>query len=237
MSPLAASGPNAEQIRYWNEQSGPRWVAAEATLDAQIAPLGLAAMERAQIAAGERVLDVGCGCGQTALAARGAGGRARQRHRHRHLRADARARAGARERARARARPLRQRRRPDRDDRRGELRPGVQPLRRDVLRRSGRGLREPAREPRSRRARRVRVLAGAGAQSLDARAAAGRGTPPAAADAARARGARPVRVRRSCAPARDPRASGASATSRSTPSNPCSTSAGRAARSTRPSSS
>ena len=31
MPPLAASGPNAEQIRYWNEQSGPRWVASEAT--------------------------------------------------------------------------------------------------------------------------------------------------------------------------------------------------------------
>jgi len=67
MPPLAATGPNAEQIRYWNEHSGPRWVASEAMLDAQIAPLGLAAMERARVAAGERVLDVGCGCGQTTL--------------------------------------------------------------------------------------------------------------------------------------------------------------------------
>jgi SAM-dependent methyltransferase len=64
---LAAAGPNAEQIRYWNETLGPRWVELEATLDAQIAPLGLAAIERAQVGAGERVVDVGCGCGQTSL--------------------------------------------------------------------------------------------------------------------------------------------------------------------------
>lgn len=67
MSPLEASGPNAEQIRYWNEESGPRWVALQALLDAELAPLGRAAMERAKIAPGERVLDVGCGCGATAL--------------------------------------------------------------------------------------------------------------------------------------------------------------------------
>jgi SAM-dependent methyltransferase len=64
---LAAEGPNAEQIRYWNETIGPRWIEQEALLDAQIAPLGLAALERARVAAGERVVDVGCGCGQTSL--------------------------------------------------------------------------------------------------------------------------------------------------------------------------
>ena len=64
---IAADGPNAEQIRYWNETIGPRWVEQGDLLDAQIAPLGVAAMERARPAPGERVLDVGCGCGQTSV--------------------------------------------------------------------------------------------------------------------------------------------------------------------------
>jgi SAM-dependent methyltransferase len=62
-----APGPNAEQIAYWNQQGGPKWVAYQRLLDEQISPLGLAAMDRARVAAGERVLDVGCGCGQTSL--------------------------------------------------------------------------------------------------------------------------------------------------------------------------
>jgi SAM-dependent methyltransferase len=59
--------PNADQIRYWNETAGPKWVRYEAWLDAQIGPLGRRAMDQARIAAGEHVLDVGCGCGETTL--------------------------------------------------------------------------------------------------------------------------------------------------------------------------
>jgi len=67
MSTLDTAGANAEQIRYWNEQAGPKWVAQQAQLDAQLAALGERAMDRAAIAAGESILDVGCGCGASAL--------------------------------------------------------------------------------------------------------------------------------------------------------------------------
>jgi SAM-dependent methyltransferase len=60
-------GPNAEQIQYWNEKSGPGWVATQARIDGQITPFGLLAMNRANIVEGERVLDVGCGTGQSSL--------------------------------------------------------------------------------------------------------------------------------------------------------------------------
>jgi SAM-dependent methyltransferase len=65
--PLAATGPNAEQIEYWNDKSGPKWVEHQEMLDQQIGPIGEEAMARAKIEAGESVLDVGCGCGQTTL--------------------------------------------------------------------------------------------------------------------------------------------------------------------------
>ena len=67
MPPLDYTGPNAEQIQYWNETSGPKWVAFQELIDTQLLPLGLRAMERARITPGERVLDVGCGCGSTTL--------------------------------------------------------------------------------------------------------------------------------------------------------------------------
>ena len=67
MEEIVAEGPNAQQIEYWNEGSGARWVEMNDVIDAQLSPLGEAAMARSGVSTGERVLDVGCGCGQTSL--------------------------------------------------------------------------------------------------------------------------------------------------------------------------
>ncbi len=62
---------NDDQIAYWNDRAGQSWAALQPMLDAQIAPLGVAAMDALAPRAGERVLDIGCGCGDTALALAG----------------------------------------------------------------------------------------------------------------------------------------------------------------------
>jgi SAM-dependent methyltransferase len=59
---------NTYQIADWNDQSGERWVANQARLDAMVAVFGQAAMEAVAPATGERVLDVGCGAGASSLA-------------------------------------------------------------------------------------------------------------------------------------------------------------------------
>lgn len=64
---MEASGPNADQIRYWNDIAGAKWLALQDQLDAQAAAFAHEAMERLHVASGERVLDVGCGCGSTTL--------------------------------------------------------------------------------------------------------------------------------------------------------------------------
>jgi SAM-dependent methyltransferase len=66
--PEAVGEANREQIAYWDELAGPRWAAMHQRLDEQIEFLGQMALDRASIARGEKVLDVGCGCGSTTLA-------------------------------------------------------------------------------------------------------------------------------------------------------------------------
>lgn len=75
MSTIEPTGPNAEQIKFWNEESAQRWVESQAALDAQLETLGRRAMDSAALQSGERVLDVGCGCGTTTLELAGRVGR------------------------------------------------------------------------------------------------------------------------------------------------------------------
>jgi SAM-dependent methyltransferase len=64
---MQPDGPNAEQIEFWNGPAGGKWVVYQERQDETLRPLGYAAMERADIAEGEAVLDVGCGCGDTSF--------------------------------------------------------------------------------------------------------------------------------------------------------------------------
>jgi cyclopropane fatty-acyl-phospholipid synthase-like methyltransferase len=56
---------NARQREEWNGATGCRWMERHAAMDAQIAPFGRQAMDRAAVRPSARVLDVGCGCGET----------------------------------------------------------------------------------------------------------------------------------------------------------------------------
>ncbi|MCF8469756.1 MAG: class I SAM-dependent methyltransferase [Parvibaculum sp.] len=77
--PLAATGPNAEQIEYWNSDAGERWARNQDRLDAMLHPFSDAMVRIAAPKTHERALDIGCGCGATTLALdthTGASGRA-----------------------------------------------------------------------------------------------------------------------------------------------------------------
>ena len=62
-----AEAPNASQVEYWNEATGPTWAALQAPLDRQLAPLGHAGMAALAPRAGEQILDIGSGSGDTSL--------------------------------------------------------------------------------------------------------------------------------------------------------------------------
>jgi len=67
MTQMASTNPNANQQKEWNNGTGRRWLERHEAVDRQLAPFGRRAMDRADIGAGQRVLDVGCGCGETTL--------------------------------------------------------------------------------------------------------------------------------------------------------------------------
>lgn len=72
-----ATSPANDQVSYWNDEGGARWVRHIDGVEAMIEPLSVCLLERLSPAAGERVLDVGCGGGITSAAiaqAVGAGG-------------------------------------------------------------------------------------------------------------------------------------------------------------------
>lgn len=67
MDKPAVHDRNADQAAYWNGPAGQRWIDRQETLDVVLAPVSEILFDRARLAVGERVIDVGCGCGATSF--------------------------------------------------------------------------------------------------------------------------------------------------------------------------
>ncbi|MFN2427673.1 MAG: class I SAM-dependent methyltransferase [Candidatus Binatia bacterium] len=67
MTDTPATAANLEQITFWNDVGGPKWVRYQSLLDRQLDAIGKLTMDAANLRPGESLLDVGCGCGSTSL--------------------------------------------------------------------------------------------------------------------------------------------------------------------------
>ena len=67
MSTPAVHERNSDQAAYWNGPAGRRWTDRQEMQDLVLAPVSAALLDRACVARGERVVDIGCGCGATAI--------------------------------------------------------------------------------------------------------------------------------------------------------------------------
>ncbi len=65
---IDASGPNAEQIEFWNGDVAQSWARNQEAMDSLLAPISRVVIERSAVSAADSVLDIGCGCGSTSLA-------------------------------------------------------------------------------------------------------------------------------------------------------------------------
>jgi SAM-dependent methyltransferase len=55
------------QLAYWDGVGGQHWVRRQEAWDIVLEPVALAAIDRARVESGERIVDIGCGCGATTL--------------------------------------------------------------------------------------------------------------------------------------------------------------------------
>jgi SAM-dependent methyltransferase len=67
MDEIEASGPNAQQIEFWNGEAGSHWSERDDQMSNMLRPLGAQVIAHAAPLTGEQVLDIGCGCGDTTL--------------------------------------------------------------------------------------------------------------------------------------------------------------------------
>jgi ubiquinone/menaquinone biosynthesis C-methylase UbiE len=67
MTQFAIDDRNADQIAYWNGPGGRHWTDRQQLQDIVLGPVSEVLINRANVRAGEAVIDVGCGCGATSF--------------------------------------------------------------------------------------------------------------------------------------------------------------------------